>query len=290
MAMTRDTIVITANIFDPAYQWADVFTIRKSDAYASPSTLPIAVGKTNEFDLVPVDGRADATIYLVAQRNETDLSIYSYNGTALTNIGNPQAPTSNLSGSFFVPIGLQLGSTIKLDCGFIFATNAVLKNGVLWVASQPYRSSPLRSSVLWWRIVLGSPLRVDTGLIDDPTGATMYAFPSIAVNKVGAALIGYSVFSASLYPAAGYSYIDPSNSLSKPSLMKVSGGPSYSSRWADYSTTVTDANDIDFWTIQTYAPVSIAADGFWATWWAKIEMPVPARTSESSRSRCRWRR
>jgi len=132
------------------------------------------------------------------------------------------------------------------------------------VASQPYRESPLRSSILWWRIVLGTPLRVDTGLIDDPTGATMYAYPSIAVNKLGAALLGYSVFKASIYPAAGYSYIDPSNSLSAPALLKLGDGSSHFGRWADFSTAVTDANDIDFWTIQTYAPTFIAANGFWA--------------------------
>jgi hypothetical protein len=276
MAMSRDAIVVTANIFETDGEYSDVFTIRKSDAYAAPSTLPITVKPTSEFDIVPVDGRTDATIYLVAQRNDADLAIFSYNGTTLTTIGSLQAPLPDLIGGFFAPIGLQLGGTLKLDCGFTVMTNAVLKNGVLWVASQPYRSTPLRSSVLWWRIVLGSPLRVDTGLIDDPTGATMYAYPSIAVNKLGAALIGYSVFSASLYPAAGYSYIDPSNSLSAPALLKKSDGPSHIDRWADFSTTVVDANDIDFWTIQTYAPAFIAANGYWATWWAKIETPASA--------------
>jgi len=277
MAMSRDSIVITANIFEESQEYTDVFTIRKSDAYAGPSTLPVTVKPTSEFDIAPVDGRTDATIYLVSQRNDADLAIFSYNGTALTTIGSLQAPLPGLIGGVFASIALQLGSSLKLDCGFTVVHNAVLKNGVLWVATQPYRSSPLRSSVLWWRIVLGSPLRVDTGLIDDPTGATMYAYPSIAVNKLGAALIGYSVFSASLYPAAGYSYIDPSNSLSAPALMKMGDGPSHFSRWADFSTAVTDANDIDFWTIQTYAPTFIAANGYWATWWAKIEMPAPAR-------------
>jgi hypothetical protein len=282
MAMSRDTIVITANIFEGSFPYADVFTIKKSDAYAGPSTLPIAVKATAELDLVPVDGRSDATIYLVEQRNDADLAIFSFNGTTLTNVGNPQAPTSDLLGGLDASIGLQLGSTLKLDCGFTVVNNAVLKNGVLWVASQPYRSTPLRSSVLWWRIVLGSPLRVDAGLIDDPTGATMNAFPSIAVNKLGAALIAYSVFSASLYPAAGYSYIDPSNSLSAPALLKKGDGPSHFGRWADFSTAVTDANDLDFWTIQTYAPVYIPANGLWATWWAKIEMPAPTRRRAAS--------
>ena len=130
---------------------------------------------------------------------------------------------------------------------------------------------------MWWRIPLSNPSHADTGLIDDPTGATMYAFPSIAVNKYGAALIGYSVFNASIYPSAGYSYIDPLNNLSTPALLKTGDAPSHFSRWADFSTTVVDANDIDFWTNQTYAPVGPC----WATWWSKIDMP-PCRADVRS--------
>ena len=95
------------------------------------------------------------------------------------------------------PIGPQRGSTIKLDCGFTFVSQRGFekRNHLGRFPGLP-RQIPLRASVLWWRIALSIPLRVDTGLIDDPTGATMYAFPSIAVNKFGAALIGYSVFNA----------------------------------------------------------------------------------------------
>ena len=154
--------------------------------------------------------------------------------------------------------------------------NAVLKNGILWVASQVTRFTPRRSSVLWWRVVMTSPVRVDTGLIDDPTGATMYGYPSIAANKFGAALIGYCVFNASSYPSAGFSYIDPFNSLSAPALLKTGDGPSFTSRWADYSAAVVDANDIDFWTNQTYSPV-LSTGGLWGTWWSKVDMPAPPR-------------
>ena len=69
----------------------------------------------------------------------------------------------------------------------------------------------------------------------------------------------------SIYPSAGYSYIDSFNNLSTPALLKTGDAPSRISRWADFSTTVVDANDIDFWTNQTYAPAGSA----WATWWSK---------------------
>ncbi len=278
MALTRDAIVVTANMFDAfdAFsELADAFVVRKSDAFAGAATLPVTQTHTGIYDLVPVDSLEGALPYFVTQRGTIDLSIYTLSGGALASQGNPQAPALPITGVTSSIIGLQLGSALKLDCGFTYVYNAVLRNGVLWVASQPYGISPLRSSVMWWKITLGSPLRVDTGFIDDPTGATMYAFPSIAVNKVGAALIAYCVFSASTYPSAGFSYVDPFNSLSAPAVLKGGDGPSHISRWADFSTTVVDANDIDFWTMQTYSP--LLTSGLWAAWWSRVEMPLPAR-------------
>jgi hypothetical protein len=271
MGQTRDTIAITANIFASANTFAGIFTIRKSDAYSGPATLPVSHLYKSAFDLVPVDGPESSQLYLVQGIDFGSLLLSSFNAGTLTNLTSLAAP-ANTSPVIDIA-GQQRGSSISLDCGFTSVHNAVLKNGTIWVASQVARSSPLRSSVLWWRIPLANPAHVDTGLIDDPAGATMYAFPSIAVNKFGAALIGYCVFNAALYPSAGYSYIDPFNSLSAPALLKTGDAPSLTSRWADYSTAVVDANDIDFWTSQTYAPV-LSTGGLWGTWWSKIDMPA----------------
>jgi hypothetical protein len=274
MAQTRDSIAITANLFGSIDMFAGIFTIRKSDAYSGAATLPVSqLNKFAYFDLVPVDGPESTQLYLVGAYSG-GIALSSYNAGTLVTITAATAPANTAQA--FDAVGLQRGSTIKLDCGFTTVHNAVLKNGTIWVASQVDRSSPLRSSVLWWRILVGNPAHVDTGLIDDPTGATMYAFPSIAVNKFGAALIGYCVFNASLYPSAGYSYIDPFNSLSAPALLKTGDGPSFTSRWADYSTTIVDSNDIDFWTNQTYAPV-LSTGGAWGTWWNKVDMPAAPR-------------
>jgi hypothetical protein len=271
MAQTRDSIAITANIFGSIDTFAGIFTIRKSDAYSGAATLPVSQVHKNAFDLVPVDGLESAQLYVIQETDSGGLVLSSYNAGTLTTVTAATAPPANTLPVFGVS-GQQRGSSLLLDCGFSPVHNAVLKNGTIWVASQVERSSPLRSSVLWWRVTLANPAHVDTGLIDDPAGATMYAFPSIAVNKFGAALIGYCVFNASLYPSAGYSYIDPFNSLSTPGLLKTGDGPSFTSRWADYSTAVVDANDIDFWTNQTYAPV-LSTGGFWGTWWNKIDGP-----------------
>jgi hypothetical protein len=277
MAMTRDAIVITANIFDFDFESSDVFIIRKSDAYAGAGTLPITQTPTSLQDLVPVDDREDALPYFVTQSGDVDLLVYSWNGGALTIVGNPRAPALNIT-SVSIAAAPQLGNSLAIEFLNIYVATAVMRNATLWVVTQPFGRSPLRSSVMWWRIALSSPLRVDTGVIDDPTGATMYAFPSIAVNKLGAALIGYSVFNASIYPSAGYSYIDPLNNLSTPAVLKAGDSSSTVDRWADFSTTVVDANDIDFWTTQTYSPIhTIGQSPNWTTWWGKIEAPPPTR-------------
>jgi hypothetical protein len=277
MAMTRDSIVVTANMFNgDLFAGSQVFMIRRSDAYAAAATLPVAQIQAPPaiFDLVPAEGRDDALPYFVVGRGAVDLTIYSLNEGVFTNVGNPQAPALNLSNSSAVQeLAPQFGTLLRISCEPIYVTNAVLRSGTLWVATHPYVISPLRSSVMWWRIAMGSPLRVDTGLVDDPTGDTMYSFPSIAVNKLGAALLSYSVFSSSIYPSAGYSYIDPLLNLSAPAILKNGEKVSPDSRWADFSTTVVDANDIDFWTTQTYEST---VSTHWATWWGKIEVPATA--------------
>jgi len=281
MALTRDSIVITASIYNPNAAFADIYIIRKTDAYGGAATLPVTQVHGNGYDLIPVDGRADATVYIVTPIGPDGASlaaaVYSFNGTTFTSLGNAAAPSLNITGPQVAGIASQLGSNLKLQAGFVSIYDAVLRNGTLWLAAGIYLNSPLRTSILWWRIGMSNPLRVDTGIVDDATGTTMYAFPSIAVNKLGAALIGYSIFKPSIYPSGGYSYIDPFNSLSTPAVMKAGDGSSHFSRWADFSATVVDSNDVDFWTIQTYAPVFIKENGYWATWWARIEMPAPAR-------------
>jgi hypothetical protein len=273
VSQTRDSIAIMATIYDGQYfGTSDLFVIRKNDAYSTAGTLPVSQVHTHVFDLVPVDGPDNAHLYAMSQSDGAGIKLYSYDGGTLTSLADVVAPQNVFTGIFY-PIALQRGSAVKLDCDIVFLYNAVVRNGIIWVATQVYRDNPLRSSVLWWRIALSNPLRVDAGLIDDPTGATMYAFPSIAVNKFEAALIGYAVFNASIYPSAGYSYVDSANNLSAPAILKTGDAPSPLSRWADYSTTIVDANDVDFWTNQTYAPAGSA----WATWWSKIDMPAPPR-------------
>jgi hypothetical protein len=274
LALTRDSIVITTNIYDDGFfdsRGANLYVIKKSAAYGGVTELPITVTRTPFFDLVPADSDT-STAYLLVE-NFGSATIYSYNADtrALTTVGRIDSPIVNVSDGFDSELGEQLGSSLRLDCGVIYIHNAVARNGVVWASGQLFTSSPSRSTVVWWRAKLGTPIIGDGGVIEDATGKTMYAFPSIAVNRNGAVLLGYSVFSSTAYPSAGYSYVDASGRLSAPAILKAGEGAYGNERWADFSATVVDPmNDTDFWTMQTVAAPVNTAKIRWVTWWGKI--------------------
>lgn len=121
-----------------------------------------------------------------------------------------------------------------------------------------------------------------------PTG-TNYAFPNIAVNDIGDALIGYSRFNALDWAGAAYSYrdhTDAPNTFRDPLIFKAGLGRYSKSgngnvRWGDYSEAQVDPrNDHNFWTIQEYAEARINnnASSVWGTWWANV-LPLTAATT-----------
>src|SRR5439155_4788512 len=144
---------------------------------------------------------------------------------------------------------------------------------------------PTRNAVQWWQLTTAGAVQ-QRGRIDDASGATFYAYPSIAVNANSDVLIGYSRFSASQYASGNYSFrqsCNAANTLQSDAVLKEGEGPYYKigmtsqkNRWGDYSSTVVDpVNDLDMWTIQEYAatPVGTGAtngNGRWATWWGKV--------------------
>ena len=193
---------------------------------------------------------------------------------------------SGPGGDDFAP---QLGTSVKIDTGDSRLLNCLLRSGKIWCAHNVFlpAAAPTRSAAQWFEIDPSSkpPQVVQLGRIDDPAGTYFYAYPSIAVNKNGDALLGYTRFSANDYPSAEFSFrtaADPSNAM-QPEVMFKQGEASYiavgassgSNRWGDYSATLVDpANDLAFWTLQEYAstPPSGRARQF-GTWWAQVPAP-----------------
>jgi len=183
------------------------------------------------------------------------------------------------NGADFAP---QLGSDRKIQANDNRIHSAIYRNGSIWAAQSvflPPGGSPTHAAIQWWEIEPNATVR-QRGRIEDPSGASFVAFPSIAVNRNGDALIGYSRFSASQYAGANYSFragSDPPNTVRPDVLLKQGEAPYYKvgmrtiNRWGDYSaTTVDPVNDTDFWTIQEYASVPRGGIDRWGTWWGKV--------------------
>ena len=178
-------------------------------------------------------------------------------------------------GADFAP---QLGSSYKIQCNDDRMGSVIFKNNVIWCTHTiflPADTDPTRASVLWWALDTNAEV-LQHGLIDDPSGNTFYAFPSIAVNKYNDALISYAVFSSQQYPGAGYSYHDHAQAAGSinNSYEFITGQNTYNrsgggrNRWGDCSATVTDpVNDIDFWAIGEYSEDTA---NVWGCWWTNI--------------------
>lgn len=123
-----------------------------------------------------------------------------------------------------------------------------------------------RVSIVWAKF---DPVNLTSewGAIDDPTATKSYAYPSLAVNKSGAMLIGFGIFSKTSYPAAGYIYRDFLGRTSNVGVIRTSNSASDIDRWGDYSSTDIDPLDeANFWTLQIHCTTRA-----WATSWTLID-------------------
>jgi hypothetical protein len=156
--------------------------------------------------------------------------------------------------------------------------NAVYRNQRLWCTQIINYSvtNHKRCAIQWWKINPMGNCSVDQcGRIYDQTYATLYAYPSIAVNHFNDVLLGYSSFGSGIFPSANYSYL--LNASSSPDFNAATifnGINSYNREnngiipWGHYSTTVVDPFDWSLWTLQEYAEDHDANNiSHWGTKW-----------------------
>lgn len=293
-------IVVSANIYLDAggYQNAQVWALDKTDFYSGGSgKYTTIVGDASSFTMFP------ATTF--DTNEETEYLIEDWNGnpgsntkgllrldTITGNVGSeeltlgvqyPEASTTwdDIYGG---NIGPQEGSSTGIDVNDTRMLCATVRNGALWCAHTVFLPAGIgsRSSVQWWQL---DPAFTDqnahkalqNGLVDDPTGATLYAFPSLAVNASNDMLMGFSQFTSTGYASAGYAFrnaTDTVSTLQTPRLLHGGTGlyteldNSNHNRWGDYSNTVVDpTDDISMWTIQEYATTPSST---FATYWAQV--------------------
>lgn len=200
------------------------------------------------------------------------------NTTAITRVGFVPAAGSWNSFPSVAELAPQSGIADRLDVGDDRLLSVVNRGGTLYGCHTVYlpTGAGTRSAVQWWEISTAS-WSASLGLLDDPAGATFYAFPSMAINKAGDILIGHARFSTLTHPSGAYLLVPAGGGAQvaavfapgQATYVQRFGGPK--NRWGDYSATQVDhRDDASFWTIQEYA--SPTADK-WATKIAKITPP-----------------
>jgi len=172
MALTRDAIVISANVCGQQYcaQQADLFIIQKTDAYNAAHPVPLARFQFNgPYDLIPITVHGDDPTVRFLAEDAVNVVVYEVQRRALVKAASfPLSAVLNFDwGTFQTQIGPQMGSTSTIDVGWPTLQYAVERNGVIWIVESIIHNA--RSSIAWYRLhlPLSSSSAVDKGLIDD---------------------------------------------------------------------------------------------------------------------------
>lgn len=295
-------ITIQVNMFTTAagaFSRTQVYAFVKNDIYGTGNANFTLFSRADigSTQVPAVSYDATDTQYLLQRFNSANgtLRIYTVTGPAatptLTDTGlTPVSPinwsTSPPASATANDFASQAGNLSLLQNNDSRMQSVVLRNGSLWgthTIFYPAGGAPFRSAVQWWQLNPTNATVQQRGVIDDTSGNTFYAFPSMAVNVNNDVLIGYSRFSLTQFVSANYAFRaggDPANTLREDSIMKAGDGPyekrfgGEANRWGDYSATVVDpTNGVDMWTLQEYADVPFgtgANSGRWSSWWARV--------------------
>lgn len=310
MGFNKDWIVVGGNMFTRAgnsFTAGKLFVYKKADLYAgvaSPAITVINAG-TNGFTICPAVTYDNiiSTLYLTQNYNGNSggngfIGFYTITGSigsevlsAATLVSTPNPWSRSASVANFAP---QAGTANKVDCNDSRMQKTIYRNGKIWCTHSVFlpAGATTRSAVQWWQLSPAAAV-LQRGRIDDPTGATFYAFPSIDVNQNDDALIGCAKFNAGIFPSACYALrmnTDPVNTFQNDYVYKAGLAKYYktyggaSNRWGDYTSVCVDPTDnLSFWTVQEYAMPPTGGYDAWGTWWANIDpygcQPVPAASS-----------
>jgi hypothetical protein len=302
-----DAIYMSANMFDctGACSGADfkgvrVWALDKADLY-SGSALHVVLFDTsnNYFSLLPANLRgalppAGTPNYFVA--NDADvfaLDVFKFHVDFSHTLSSTFSltPTQVAIASFNNPTTVPELSANNLDSlgSRLMAQNQYRKVGSaesLWLAHSA-NSNP--TGVRWYQLnvsggaVASTPVQQSTYQPD----SNFRWVPSLAVDKFGNMLVGYSVSGSAMHPAiryAGRLVSDPLNNLSLEGTLIAGGGGQTGNcggntciRWGDYSNmTVDPVDDCTFWYTTEYYGTTGAN---WQTRVGSIRFPAcgPAR-------------
>jgi len=324
LGFNKDWIAIEVNMFTITAS-ADTSQFARAQVYAFDKANLVAGGTDARHTVFPLDPDFGGTL-IPAITYDTDQPVLyvleDWNGNmdgrgllALFSISGPVGsevfrlisfPGTNEiwddfpSGSGdFAP---QKGTATKISTNDANFTQVVFRNGLITGSHTLFlpAGAPTRCAIQWWQLTTDGSV-VSRGRLDDPSGGTFYAFPSVAPNRNNDLLIGFSAFSAQTFASGGYVFraaSDAPGTLRDGALLKsgdavyVRTGSGKRNRWGDYSSSGLDpVNGLDLWTIQEFAGSAANPTlSNWGTWWGRIApdaaaavpLPLAAFSSTSS--------
>ncbi len=294
-----DGLYMTVNMFDYAasgsFQNVRVYAFNKAQMYANAPTPQVVSFDLapSEFTVLPANARLQTgtppagmpNLYAVVWQFANVISTYKFhvdwNSISLSTFTGPfdsVAPTSFAIGPSTVPaMGGNANDT--LSHRLMMQNQYTNISGVesLWNSHTVQGSSATQAAVRYYQVnVTGGTIAANTtqAATHNPDTANRY-MPSLALNRIGDMMIGYSASSSTLKPAiryAGRLAADPVNTLpqTETSLIEGAGAQNTSNRWGDYSTMTLDPDGCTFWfTSEYYAAVG----GDWQTRIGSFKFP-----------------
>jgi hypothetical protein len=261
LALTQDTVMFTACYGESFNEGTVVFSVQKDVLYAGTTTL--SVQKTlfsRRISIMPVRSDDSTTDYIVDCRNST-LFYRKLNATG-------ESWQSIVSGTEWYGDYLEVPqpSGPYLFGGWGQVDTAIEVNGTIYAVMSRLHPEGNRTAIVWTKFDPASSTS-EWGSVDDPTTTNWYAYPSLAVNKSGAMLIGFGIFSTTSYPSAGFVYRDIFGRTSNIGVIRTGDSAFGIERWGDYSSTDVDPLDgNNFWTLQMHCTAKT-----WATSWTLID-------------------
>lgn len=284
------TLLDEKSLFDVGLTGTTVISIPKADLLL-PS--PTVANRTSFYNLPlselgfvvqpvvdfgPSDGRAallsvDNDIFGVLNRND----ILGADGSEATLSVSNEIPVSTTSIPFRA---LQPDGTASIDTGKgDFSGNVYELGDSLWAVHSINVNG--RAALRWYEIDERTNELLQSGTITDPDHD--YYFPSIAVNKFGSVVIGFSRSGmeefVSSYAVVGAT-VSGVTTFGSPILLKAGEanfriyGDTFEP-WGDYSATSVDPTEpFSFWTVQEFAGVN----NTWGTQITQLKVP-PGATS-----------
>lgn len=286
-----DGIYMSANLFPfaagGAFKNVRVWAFDKARMYAGLSAQAVSfdvakVQGCTPFTLLPANARRAAGTPPAGRANPfvsvwcttNSLQVWQFHADWTTPANSTfTGPTSSATGSSWAvgPPGVPALNGNDLDTLYIrlMAQNQYTNIGgveSIWPTHTVAGSSASQSAIRWYQVpvtggTVGAALQAST--FNPDTNHRL--MPSIAVDRMGDMALGYSVTSATMYPAiryAGRLAGDPVGTITQTETALINGtgaqsgncGGAPCDRWGDYSAMTLDPNGCTFWYTNEYYP------------------------------------